>query len=498
MKVLLSRRFGQLSLSVRVSILLVLAALLPLLITIISSEQLSRPQLIKQANTAMATDAQTHIQAIENYFSQPIIDVGLLSQNTTLADYLNGNNAATADATNVLATGYQRNVNYLTWSLIDPQGNLRLSYPRAASPHGPYLIPPQMMAQLTTPGKVVVSSAFYDPRGSQLTVDIDEPIFSLTGANHILGYLRVTLNVNFIWNLVLGERGANGTGSYAFVADQNGVIIADSDITQNFTAIAPFTSSELQDITSLQRYGAGVTPVVHSYGTLDDVLEHASQQITVQLTPPGQNASFQVIGQQVPDVPLTYFVLSPTHVVTALADQELLTIALIALAVLVLATLTGFIVGQRITLPVLSSVSRLRTSSQLLQELAAKEQVTVTEQSWVVDSSQTGLSSIYYYVDATQKAAHRMIEAGTQWERRWPNVRPEETREIMRQVVEAARYIERAVTYERDSSQKLSATIDLTKQVTEQLTTSADATTHAAEQMEQVVSQLQQVVGREK
>ncbi len=498
MKVLLSQRFGQLSLSVRVSILLVLAALLPLLITIISSEQLSRPQLIQQAHTAMATDAQTHIQAIENYFSQPIIDVGLLSQNTSLADYLNGNNAAATDATNVFSTGYQRNVNYLSWSLIDPQDNLRLSYPGPASMHGPYLIPPEMMAQLTTPGKVVVSSAFYNPRGSQLTVDIDEPIFSLTNANRILGYLRVTLNVNFLWNLVLGERGANGAGSYAFVADKNGVIIADSDITQNFTAVAPFSASELQDINNLQRYGSGVNPSVHSYGTLDNALENAPQQITLQLVPPGQNSSFQVIGQQVPDVPWTYFVLSPTHVVTALADQELLTIALIALAVLVLATLTGFIVGQRITLPVLSSVSRLRTNSRLLQELAAKEQVTVTEQSWVVDASQTGLSSIHYYVEATQKAAHRMIEAGTQWERRWPHVSSQETREILRHVVEAAYYIERAVKYERESSQKLEATIDLTRQVTEQLTTSADATTQAAEQMEQVVSQLQQVVGREK
>src|SRR5690348_8872127 len=44
------------SLSVQVSLLLVLAALLPLIITIASSELLSRPQLIAKANSSMETD----------------------------------------------------------------------------------------------------------------------------------------------------------------------------------------------------------------------------------------------------------------------------------------------------------------------------------------------------------------------------------------------------------------------------------------------------------
>jgi methyl-accepting chemotaxis protein len=68
---------------------------------------------------------------------------------------------------------------------------------------------------------------------------------------------------------------------------------------------------------------------------------------------------------------------------------------------------------------------------------------------------------------------------------------------VLHQIVVAAHYIENAVQYQKSSEKKLSAAIDLTQQVTDQLTSSADAAIQAAEQMEQVVSQLQQVVGRD-
>ena len=126
-----------------------LAALLPLIVTIISSELLSRPQLIAQANASMESDARTHIQTIDNYFSQPIIDVRSLSQNTFLSAYLNGDTNVATQATNVLATGYQRNTNYLSWSLLDAKGKQRLFYPMPAQPHGPYFISPDTVKQLT-------------------------------------------------------------------------------------------------------------------------------------------------------------------------------------------------------------------------------------------------------------------------------------------------------------------------------------------------------------
>ena len=56
-----------LSLSVRLSLLLVLAAILPLLIAVTGSELLSRPQLIAQAATEMESDAKTRVSLIDAY-----------------------------------------------------------------------------------------------------------------------------------------------------------------------------------------------------------------------------------------------------------------------------------------------------------------------------------------------------------------------------------------------------------------------------------------------
>ena len=274
------------------------------------------------------------------------------------------------------------------------------------------------------------------------------------------------------------------------------MIIAHTDITQNFTTLAPFTPSEQNDIDTLERYGKNAKIPVLAYGALANVLKSTDPQMTFQMVPPGQKDSFQVIGKSVPIVPWIYFVLSPTTVVTALADQQLFNISIVGLLVLLLAAITGLIVGRRITVPVLSSVAELQASSQLLKDLAAKEQITITEQIWVVDSSRNGLSSVNYYVDATQEAAHYLIETSTGLAHDWPYVNPKKTKDALHQMVMAAHYIKNAVQYQKASSKKLSAAIDLTKQVTDQLILSSEAATQAAEQMEQVVSQLQQVVGK--
>ena len=497
-QILISRKKRRLLLSVRVSLLLILAALLPLTVTIVSSELLSRPALISQANAAMETDAQAHVQTIENFFSQPIIDVSSLTQSSpALAEYLSGNNDVTADATKVLATGYQRNTNYITWSLIDLQGKERLFYPLAARPHGNYFIPPDTIKQLNVPNRALGSAAYYNPQRNLLTVDLTEPVTVTEGnTTRPLGFVRATLDVSFIWNLIRGELGVNGTGSYAFIVDQNGVIIAHTDMKQTFSAVAPFTSDEQQDINTLDRYG-GTQIDVAPYTTLARVLKSANPQASFQMVPPGQQGNFSVVSKAVPIVPWTYFVLSPTSVVTALADQQLLIVGIIASVVLCLAAVTGLLVGSGITAPVLRAVTRLQSSSEALKELAAKEQIAATQQIWVVDASKTGLSSIHYYIDATQTASLRLIEAGVELERRWSHLRPAEVKEALKKMISAAHYIENAVEYQKTSSSKLSDTIELTKQVTEQLASGASSATNAAEQMEQVVSQLQQVVGRE-
>jgi hypothetical protein len=445
----------------------------------------------------METDIQAHIQTIENYFSQPIIDVNLLSQNPLLTAYLTGNAGVTAQATNVLVTGYQRNTNYITWSLIDAQGNQRLFYPVAAHPHGSYFISPDTVKLLTASSNAQISSAFFDPQGDQLTVDITQAVSIPNGnTSQVIGFLRATLNVNFIWNMIREEGGVNGEGSYAFILDQNGVVIAHTDIGQIFSVIAPFTPKMQQDIGNLQRYGNTNIPVLAD-DTLANVLKSANPQTSFQMVPQGQKESFSVVSRTLPVVPWTYFVLSPTKVETALADQQLLIIGIIASIVLFLAAITGLVVGRRITVPVLRSVTKLQKSSQSLKTLASEEQTTAAQQIWVVDASRTGLSSIHYYTDAVQIATRQMIETSTGLERHWLEINPETTQQALRQMIMTARYIEQATQHQKTSSTKLSDTIELTKQVTEQLASGADAATNAAEQMEQVVSQLQHVAGQE-
>src|SRR5579884_418413 len=87
------RRRRRLSLSIRVSLGLVLAAILPLLIMVAFSEIQSRPALITQANTAMASDAKTRVQLIDTYFNERLLDTETITQVTSIQQFL----AATPD-----------------------------------------------------------------------------------------------------------------------------------------------------------------------------------------------------------------------------------------------------------------------------------------------------------------------------------------------------------------------------------------------------------------
>jgi hypothetical protein len=486
-------RFAR-SLSVQVSLLLILAALLPLIITITSSELLSRPQLIAKANASMKADAQTHILAIENYFSQPIIDVRSLSQDDSLAAYLQGNSQAANAAMRVLAAGYQRNMNYIGWSLIDAKGAQRLSYPAPLPPHGRYFIPPETITRLLATNNAEISSDYYNPQGNMLTVDITETVIAIGAkTTQTLGYLRATLNSNFIWDMIQNESGMNGTGSYAFIADENGVIVAHPDVTKNFTAIAPFTPGQQADIATLERYGKNTRIPAWPMSALSDKI---NQQAPFGLTVQQQRVSYQVIGMPVFVVPWTYFVLSPISVVTALANQQLLTIGSIGVIVLLLAAILGIIVGQQITSPVLRSVTQLKASSKRLKDLASQEEFAITQQTWVVDSSKTGLSSVNYYIDTSQNATNYIAVVGKGLENHWPSMEPEERQRALHNITIAANHIYASLQQQKKNGRKLSATLDLTQQVTDQLKTSTEAATAAAAQMEQVVSQLQQVVGK--
>src|SRR5215471_852243 len=87
---LLERLKRKISLTAEISILLTLVAIVPLLITVISSQVLSRPQLISQAADAMAQDAHTRVQLMDTYLQDRLHDIQTVSNLSSLIAYVQG------------------------------------------------------------------------------------------------------------------------------------------------------------------------------------------------------------------------------------------------------------------------------------------------------------------------------------------------------------------------------------------------------------------------
>ena len=489
------RRF---SLSVRVSIMLMFAAILPLIIIVATSEFLSRPALVSQANLALANDASSRTKLIDTYFNERLLDTKTLSQVPSLQTFMAsppGNQDLATHAIYALAAGRYRDHRYTVWSLFDMHGNLRLYYPTAPQPHGQYLIPPAYL-QAVTAGKTFISDVYFDPKTQKASVDIYTPVINTSSQPQaMLGFVRATLNIDYIWDTVNSDH-ANGTGSYAFILDQNGVRIADPNASRRFTAIASLPVQTQQSIANETRYGSKNPVTVLSDSTLASIQASGHSSGTFQMTPTGQSEPFQVARQALSTVPWTYYALSPVSTVTAIANQQLLIIIGIALGVLVLAAIVGVGVGRRISGPILHSVEFLRGSSTALNTLAGRQQSAANEQKWMVDSSQVGLQSVQYYTDATLVAAHQLSEIGTELSHRWHQLDVNTAKSALEQMIKTAQYIESAAQYQTASNQKLATAIKVTTQVTEQLVTGATSATDAATQLEQVVNQLRDVVGK--
>ncbi len=490
-------RRRRLSLSVRVSLLLMLAALLPLLIVVASSELLARPALVSQANTAMESDARSRTQLIDTYFTERMLDVAVLTQVPSLQAFMAappGNQDLATHAIYALVAGTYRDHRYTTWDLFDTQGKIRLYYPAPPLAHGKYIVPPTYLQAVTT-GKSFISEVYYDPKITKASVDIYNPIIEPIHKK-MLGFVRASLAINYIWDIVNNDRGANGNGSYAFILDQNGVRIADTDPSRLFSAIAPLSQQTESLIMNEERFGTQQPVPVIADQTLANDQQDAQPAQTFQMTPAQQSEMFQVVRQSTKVIPWTYFVLSPVSTVTSVANQQLFITLGIAAAVLVLAALVGVGVGRRITRPILRSVEYLRGNSEALNILAARQQSAATEQMWVVDSSQVGLQSVQYYTDASKVAAHRMSEFGIELAHHWHRLNEHTAKEALGQMTRTAQYIENATHYQTSSNQKLSTALKVTTQVTEQLATGATSAAEAATQLEQVVNELRAVVGK--
>lgn len=489
------------SLSVRISLWLVVATVLPLLVTLGISEWQARPALIAQGNLSMQSDAKTRVQLIDAYFSERLLDAQTLAQVTTVQLFLS-TPPSTSPAYEALATrttyaliaGNIRDKHYTVWSLFDPQGHLRLSYPKQPQPHGQYLIPPEDM-QTVLSGKAFLSAVYYSPSTQKASVDIYAPVV-MESPHTLLGFMRATLNLDYIWNIVNDDRGVNGAGSYAFILDENGIRIADGQPLERFTSVAPLTPELQQRITQEARYGSALpVPLLADSTLASRVQTHASSAI-FQMQPAGYSEHFQAVQQAISTMSWTYFVLSPVSTVTAVADRQLLITCGVALAVLILAAASGFVAGRRMTHPILDAVEQLRNSSHALSELAARQQGAASEQTWVVDSSQVGLQSVRYYTDATQIAVRQLSKISAELAQHMYYMDTQAAKEHLGRLVAAAQYIEQATQHQNISNQRLTTALKVATQMTEQLARGATSATDAASQLELVVKQLRYVVGK--
>lgn len=505
----LSRR--GISLSFRISLGLVFAAVLPLILTVAFTEWQTRPQLLAQANTAMQSDAKTRVQLIDTYLNERLLDTQTLAQVPVVPQFLvvSAHLPPTSDQYQALlphviyalAAGIYRDKRYATWDLFDPNGQLRLYYPlnNKPKPHGNYFVSAEYLAAVRS-GKTFISTVYYTPATNKASVDIYSPIYTQPTTPkekpQYVGFMRATLNIDYIWNIVQNDLGSNGNGSYAFILDENGIRIADTNASRLFQAVAPISDTLQQQITQEQRYGTTNDVTVVTDNAFAAQLGSTATTATFQTRPASENQDFQVVRDTTTTTHWRYFVLSPVSTVLAVANQQFFLTILVAFGVAALTAIIGLIAGLGITRPILRSVNYLRENSQALSTLAIRQQDAASEQTWVVDSSQVGLQSVQYYTEATRVAAQRLNQVGTDLLQRWPYTNQQQVKQVVEKMVAAAQYIENASQYQGASNQKLSTALKVATQVTEQLAAGATSATDAATQMEQVVTQLRLVVGR--
>ena len=489
-----SRR--KISLTVRISALLIAAVVLPLLITIIGSEVILRPTLTSQATSEMQNDAQAHAGDIDALFIARLQDLSVLGQFYSIQQFLAGKALYQQQARLELALGYHLDPNYSAWTLFDPSGKLLLSYPANPAPRGKYQIAPEILSQLTSANQTAISDVYFDRNVHMAFIDIYTSIASSKGA--VIGIGRSTLMLNDIWTAVNNEtNGANG--SYAMIVDNHGVRIAytnpDKTLTTEpaelFKAIAPLSTSFQQQIQDEDLYGNSQEPLK----TVADPTLVNPPQTTFQFTPAQQGQAFQAVETRTNVVNWTYVVLRPVNTITGAANQQDIYLLIIAAIVTALAAVVGLLIGRQTTRPILASVASLTANSEALKKLASREQARAKEQKWIVESAQTGLQSVQYYAKASGIASHKLEEISQEVVRGWEHLDPITRQQRLYEISSAATYLEKASGHQERSSKGLSTAIQVTNQVADQLVAGAVSASEAATQLETVIAQLRQVVG---
>ncbi len=491
-----------LPLSVHLSLWLIGVAIFPLLLALLINAIPSRTSLINQASALMLTDAKAHATLIDTYLRNKEAIAASLSNDPSVQLYLqHPKSFSQAQLALFVHDGLALEQSlYPEVTLIEyftPRGELLLHfsiYGTQPHLHGTTLVPDEYL-QGVLQGQQFFSAVSYDSRTHISSVELYTPVFASATSRQVVGFLRNTLKLDTIWTIVLSEKGANGSGSYAFLLDQNGVRIVDPDPHTLFTAIAPPSLQAQQQMQVQGFYGLTTQkiPVVD-----DQILQRIQDQnhppTWFQEVPADLHDSFQVNWQRLTTVPWTYFVLTPVNIVEAVANQQMLILSLIALLVLIPVAVIGWFVGRRISTPILRSTDALVKSSAILNRLAEVAENAASEQILIVDSSQVGLKSVEYYTKASKKAIWQLINLGKDLPLR-SHTGQQAFQQDIHVIVGIGEYLKKAVDYQDESNKKVSTAIKVTDGVASQLASEARSTKAVADELDRTVEQLRGIVG---
>lgn len=514
------------SLTVRFSIILILAVVIPLIITVLSSEFILSPALTRQAATEMETDAQKHSETIDSYVAARLQELTYVSQFKAIREYLQQNRSTSTYKTQAraeLLSSYNLDPgSYTSWTLFQLQSGQKgqtvsavLSYPQdvpaeqntTTQQRLNYTIP-QTMLDLMGDGlhKTLISNVYYDNALRQAYVNLYVNVYNDRG--NAIGIERASLSLSPVWDAVNSEFNA-GTRDYSMVIDNHDVCIAytTTDTTQGtlpgelFKSLAPLSTTFASQIKQEGLYDPTQTKVAvynnsGDPGMLNLTQNSADAVVAQQFQPAGQNEQYEVIKATDRLLTWSYVVLRPMSTITRAANQQVLYLFLISLVVTLLAAVIGLFVGRSITRPIQHSVDTLRDNSDSLKQLASAEEATAMEQKWIIDSSQIGLQSVQYYANATSSAAQQLNTIGENLLLNWGRMDSAQTKQGLDDIIAAAHYIEKAAEHQKKSCGGLSDAIQVTAQVTDQLVTGATSASDAATQLDKVVFELREVVGK--
>jgi hypothetical protein len=511
------RSRSRMSLPVRLSLLALFAALLPVAAVVGINTYLARGALIDQGRQAISTDANAKSALVDAYFTERLADGLTIAGVPTVAPYIV---CATAGALAPAALGCDkpaqialykdsmvrtvgaaavRDKNYGAVSIFGARGQFLTSSDTKLT--SATVVPPLPadFAPVVQQGKQNISPVYYSPQDQHAYVYIYTPVTldnPATQAKTVVGFTRGTLRLDYLWGIVGKESGANGTDSYAFITDSDGIRIASSKQDELFTAVKPLSAATQTEISTDKRFGSDAPVQQLDLPTISDSLDAGQTEESFQsVASPDSKTEFQFVRIKLATVPWSYFVLSPISTVTQVATDQVKNSLVIAGVIAVLAILIGLIIGSRLSRPVQASVEDLEGAALQLHSLAARQEQSAGEQHWVVDACSTGLESVRYLSDAMHQAARRIIDASNWFGDYWNRLTEEQARRTVQHLQELAHYIDEAARRQQLSSERLGKAITVTRQVSDQLVAGASAANQSAEQLEQVVHDLHRVVG---